>query len=178
MKLKFVVPTYYRPPSLINFWSCSAEYQTWAAPTTRPPHHHPHPTPLHTDLTPSKDLHSLMTFFHIRNKIQICNGRKSICSFIMKQVLMWLPSPNVKEKFDIPACPCMNMKYERAIGDCVLAKICWSVCGTETLIVDSPSNFLHFELLIASLAQILTELWQFKVLTSFGTRWSHQFRNQ
>ena len=29
------------------------------------------------------------------------------------------------------------------------------------------SNFIHFELLIASLAQLLTELLQFKVLTFF-----------
>ena len=56
---------------------------------------------------------------------------------------------------------------ERAIGDCALAKICWSVCETETWFSDSQSNFLHFELLIASLAQILTELLQFKVLTYF-----------
>ena len=47
---------------------------------------------------------------------------------------------------------------ERAIGDCVLAKICWSVCETETWISDSQYNLLHFELLIASLAEILTEL--------------------
>ena len=32
-------------------------------------------------------------------------------------------------------------------------------------ISDIQSNFIHFELLIASLAQILTELLQFKVLT-------------
>ena len=49
-------------------------------------------------------------------------------------------------------------KNERAIGDCLLAKICWSVCETETWISDSQSNLLHFELLIASLAKILTEL--------------------
>ena len=66
---------------------------------------------------------------------------------------------------------------ERAIADCVFAKICWSVCETEILIMDSQSNLLHFELLIVSRAQILTELWQFKVLTSFGTWWRHQFRN-
>ena len=47
---------------------------------------------------------------------------------------------------------------ERAIGDCLLAKICWSACETETWISDSQSNLLHFELLIAVLAQILTEL--------------------
>ena len=52
----------------------------------------------------------------------------------------------------------INTKDERAIGDCLLAKICWSVYKTETWISDSQSNLLHFELLIASLAQILTEL--------------------
>ena len=57
---------------------------------------------------------------------------------------------------------------ERAIGDSILAKICWSVCETETCILDSQSNFLHFGLLIASLAQILTDLLQFKFWFMLG----------
>ena len=51
-----------------------------------------------------------------------------------------------------------KQQNERAIGDCVLTKICRCVCEIETLISDSQSNLLHFELLIASLAHILTEL--------------------
>ena len=54
--------------------------------------------------------------------------------------------------------PTNQQTNERAIGDCVLAKIYWSVCETEAWISDSQFNLLHFELLIASLAQILTEL--------------------
>ena len=43
---------------------------------------------------------------------------------------------------------------------------------------DSPEHLWHFELLIDALAQILTEILQFKVLTYFGTIWRHQWSNQ
>ena len=42
---------------------------------------------------------------------------------------------------------------------------------------DSPEHLWHFKLLIDALAQILTEILQFKVLTYFGTLWRHQWSN-
>ena len=43
---------------------------------------------------------------------------------------------------------------------------------------DSHEHFGHFELLIDALAQILTEIYQFKNLTYFVILWRHQWRHE
>ena len=43
---------------------------------------------------------------------------------------------------------------------------------------DSHEHFRHFELLIDALAQILTEIYQFKYLNYFLTCWRHRWRHE
>ena len=53
----------------------------------------------------------------------------------------------------------------------------WSDTGIWICYNDSHEHLWHFELLVDALAQILTELLEFKVLTYFGTLWRHQWSN-
>ena len=53
----------------------------------------------------------------------------------------------------------------------------WSDTGISICYKDSHEHLWHFELLIDALAQILTGLLEFKVLTYFGTLWRHQWSN-
>ena len=53
----------------------------------------------------------------------------------------------------------------------------WSDTGIWICYKDSHEHLWYFELLIDSLAQILTELLEFKILTYFGTLWRHQWNN-
>ena len=53
----------------------------------------------------------------------------------------------------------------------------WSDTGIWICYNDSHEHLWHFELFIDALAQILTELLEFKVLTYFGTLWRHQWSN-
>ena len=53
----------------------------------------------------------------------------------------------------------------------------WSDTGIWICYNDSHEHLWHFELFIDALAQILTELLEFKVLTYFGTLWRHQGSN-
>ena len=46
-----------------------------------------------------------------------------------------------------------------------------SVTGNWVRYIDSRVHYLHFELLIDAVAQILKELWQFQNLTYFLTSW-------
>ena len=53
----------------------------------------------------------------------------------------------------------------------------WSDTGIWICYNDSREHLWPFELLVDALAQILTELLEFKVLTYFGTLWRHQWSN-
>ena len=53
----------------------------------------------------------------------------------------------------------------------------WSDTGIWICYNDGHEHLWHFELFIDALAQILTELLEFKVLTYFGTLWRHQWSN-
>ena len=65
-----------------------------------------------------------------------------------------------------------SWKFQKCRNCEVLAKFfVGSVIGNWVCYINSRMHYLHFELLIDTVAQILTELWQFQNLTYFLTSW-------